>query len=226
MRLQESAEPANQQAPRPNRAGARTRAAILQAAIEVIAEHSLSGTTIERVAATARIAAGTVMLHFKRKDALLVAVLEHISEEFESARASAIAGAGGDPVRALTALIDVTFDRRVSDPAKVAVWYAFWGEAGARRTYLERVGRADEVYQDELDEQFAKLIEAGGYGHLRARVVAMGFAGTLEYLWQNILVEGRRFDRTEAREMALAYLAGTFPKEFAGISAAGRRTDQ
>lgn len=209
-----------------NRAGQRTRATILRAAIEVIADHSLSGTTIERVAEKAGIAAGTVMLHFKRKDALLVAVLEHISEEFETARLSAIASAGGDPVRALAALVDVTFDRRVSDPAKVAVWYAFWGEAAARRTYLDRVGRADDAYQSELDDLFARLIDAGGYGHLRARVVAMGFAGTLEYLWQCILVEGRQFDRAEARETALAYLAGNFPKEFASISAAGRRTDQ
>ena len=74
-----------------NRAGLRTRTAILRAAIEVIAGHSLSGTTIERVAEKAGIAVGTVMLHFKRKEALLVAVLEHISDEFENASRNAIA---------------------------------------------------------------------------------------------------------------------------------------
>lgn len=209
-----------------NRAGQRTRGAILRAAIEVIAEHSLSGTTVERVAERAEIAVGTVMLHFKRKEALLAAVLEHISEEFETARAGAIASAAGDPVRALAALVDVTFDRRVSDPAKVAVWYAFWGEAGARRTYLERVGRCDDAYQEELEGLFARLIEGGGHAHLRARVVAMGFAGVLEFLWQNILVEGRRFDRAEARATALAYLAGNFPREFAGITLNAGRTEQ
>src|SRR3546814_15258897 len=57
-----------------NRAGLRTRTAILRAAIAVIAGHSLSGTTIERVAEKAGIAVGTVMLHFKRTEALLVAV--------------------------------------------------------------------------------------------------------------------------------------------------------
>ena len=209
-----------------NRAGQRTRTAILRAAIEVIAAHSLSGTTIERVAERAGIAVGTVMLHFKRKDALLIAVLEHISEEFETARHAAIASARGDAARALLALVDITFDRAVSDPAKVAVWYAFWGEARARSTYLDRVGRSDDEYQDELDALFAALIAAGGHHHLRARVVAMGFAGTLEYLWQNILIEGRGFDRAAARDTAIAYLAGNFPREFSAYLQTGGRTDQ
>lgn len=209
-----------------NRAGLRTRTAILRAAIEVISTHSLSGTTIERVAEQAGIAVGTVMLHFKRKDALLVAVLEHISDEFETARRNAIASAGGNAVLALSALIDVTFDPAVSDPAKVAVWYAFWGEAKARSTYLERVGRSDDDYQNELEELFAALIEAGGHRHLRPRAVALGFAGTLEYLWQDILVEGRRFDRAEARSIARAYLAGNFPQEFASFIDMERRVEQ
>jgi TetR/AcrR family transcriptional repressor of bet genes len=209
-----------------NRAGLRTRTAILQAAIEVIAAHSLSGTTVERVADKAGIAVGTVMLHFKRKDALLVAVLEHISGEFEAARHAAIASARGDAARALLALVDVTFDRTVSDPAKVAVWYAFWGEAKARGTYLERVGRADEDYHHELEALFGALIAAGDHRHLRAGAVAMGFAGLLEYQWQSILVEGRRFDRAEARDIAIAYLAGNFPREFSAYLQTGGRTDQ
>lgn len=211
---------------RVNRAGLRTRTAILRSAIEVIATHSLSGTTIERVAEEAGIAVGTVMLHFKRKEALLIAVLEHISGEFEAARHAAIASARGDAARALLALVDITFDRTMSDPAKVAVWYAFWGEARARGTYLERVGRADEDYHYELEALFAALIAAGDYRHLRASAVAMGFAGLLEYQWQSILVEGRRFDRAEAKETAIAYLAGNFPREFSAYLQTGGRTDQ
>jgi TetR/AcrR family transcriptional repressor of bet genes len=206
--------------------GAATRASILEATIAVIARQSLSGTTVERVALAAKVAPGTVILHFKRKEALLVAVLEHISDEFETARRNAIASAGGDAVLALSALIDVTFDRKVSDPAKVAVWYAFWGEARARSTYLERVGRSDDDYQDELEELFATLIDSGGHRHLRARAVALGFAGTLEYLWQDILVDGRRFDRAEAKSIARAYLAGNFPKEFATFIDMERSAEQ
>ena len=110
----------------------QTRAAILAATTKVIAQHSLSGTTVERVAVAAGVAPATVILHFKRKEALLVAVLEELAREFELARQQALTGAAEDPVAALHRLIDVTFDPKVSDPAKIAVWYAFWGEAGSR----------------------------------------------------------------------------------------------
>src|SRR5215468_2470577 len=105
---------------------AQTRAAILEATIAVIARHSLSGTTVERVAEAADVAPGTVILHFKRKEALLIEALEHLAQEFDQARRAAIADAAADPVAALDRLIEVNFDPKVSDPAKVAVWYAFW----------------------------------------------------------------------------------------------------
>jgi len=193
----------------------RTRAAILRATIAVIAKHSLSGTTVQLVAEAAKVAPGTVILHFQKKDALLLSALEQIAVEFEAARRAALAQAGDDPVTALKAIIDVSLDPKVSDPANVAVWYAFWGEAKARKLYLERIGSYDTVSQDGLDRLFAEIIERGGYRHLNAEALAMGFSGLLEWQWQEILVSGRSFDRDAAKQTALAYLASIFPQEFA-----------
>jgi TetR/AcrR family transcriptional repressor of bet genes len=197
----------------------RTRAAILRATIAVIAKHSLSGTTVQLVAEAAKVAPGTVILHFQKKDALLLAALEQIAAEFETARQAALEGAGGDPVKALEAIIEVSLDPKVSDPANVAVWYAFWGEAKARKLYLERIGSYDTVSQDGLDRLFAEIIAKGnsgsGYRHLNAEALAMGFSGLLEWQWQEILGGGRSFDRVAAKQMARAYLASIFPQEFA-----------
>ena len=193
----------------------RTRAAILRATIAVIAKHSLSGTTVQLVAEAAKVAPGTVILHFQKKDALLLAALEQIAAEFETARQAALDGAGGDPVKALEAIIEVSLDPKVSDPANVAVWYAFWGEAKARKLYLERIGSYDTMSQDGLDRLFAEIIARGGYRHLNAEALAMGFSGLLEWQWQEILVSGRSFDRVAAKQMARAYLASIFPQEFA-----------
>jgi TetR/AcrR family transcriptional regulator, transcriptional repressor of bet genes len=193
----------------------RTRAAILRATIAVIARHSLSGTTVQLVAEAAKVAPGTVILHFQKKDALLLAALEQIAAEFETARRAALEGAAGDPVKALEAIIEVSLDPKVSDPANVAVWYAFWGEAKARKLYLERIGSYDTVSQDGLDRLFAEIIRQGGYGHLNAEALAMGFSGLLEWQWQEILVSGRSFDREAAKRTARAYLASIFPQEFA-----------
>ena len=193
----------------------RTRAAILRATIAVIARHSLSGTTVQLVAEAAKVAPGTVILHFQKKDALLLAALEQVAVEFEAARRAALEAAGDDPVTALKAIIDVSLDPKVSDPANVAVWYAFWGEAKARKLYLERIGSYDTVSQDGLDRLFAEIIRRGGYRHLNAEALAMGFSGLLEWQWQEILVSGRNFDRSAAKQTARAYLASIFPQEFA-----------
>jgi TetR/AcrR family transcriptional repressor of bet genes len=193
----------------------RTRAAILRATIAVIARHSLSGTTVQLVAEAAKVAPGTVILHFQKKDALLLAALEQIAAEFETARRAAMEGAAGDPVRALEAIIEVSLDPKVSDPANVAVWYAFWGEAKARKLYLERIGSYDTVSQDGIDRLFAEIIARGNYRHLNAEALAMGFSGLLEWQWQEILVSGRSFDREAAKHTARAYLASIFPQEFA-----------
>ena len=203
--------------PRRRRAGlvpSCTEKAILEATIETIATCSLSGTTIQLVANAARVAAGTVILRFQNKDALLAAAMESVALEFELARRAAIDGANGSASAALNALIEVSFDPAVSDPAKVAVWYAFWGEARARLVYMERIGSLDHAYQLDLERLCRELITAGNYPHLNAEAVAMGFAGILEWQWQEILVSGSSFDRTHARAVARAYLAGTFPREF------------
>lgn len=193
----------------------RTRAAILRATIAVIARHSLSGTTVQLVAEAAKVAPGTVILHFQKKDALLLSALEQIAVEFEAARRAALDAAGDDPVKALEAIIDVSLDPKVSDPANIAVWYAFWGEAKARKLYLERIGSYDTESQDGIDRLFAAIIARGGYRHLDAEALAMGFSGLLEWQWQEILVSGRGFDRAAAKKTARAYLASIFPQEFA-----------
>lgn len=199
-------------------AARETAARILGAAIGVIARHSLSATTIERVAEAAGVAPGTVILHFKRKEALLVAVLEHLAREFDEARRAAIEGAAGDPVAALRRLVDVSFDPVMSDPAKVAVWNAFWAESGARGVYLERAGAVDSQYQADLIRLCAAIVRSGVYGHVDAEAVALGLAGLIEHLWQEILAAGPGVDRARARRIAGAYLASIFPREFGGAS--------
>jgi TetR/AcrR family transcriptional repressor of bet genes len=199
-------------------AAGRTHAAILDAAILVIAKHGLSATTVQLVAEAAKVAPGTVILHYLRKEALLAAALRHVALEFEQARRDAIAKAAGDPVAAIRGLIDLTFDPRISDPARIAVWYAFWGEAPARRVYRQVIGNLDNAYHMDLERLFRELIARGGYGHLNPTAVAMAFAGLLDWHWQDVLASGAAFDRAQALNITYAYLAGLFPREFAPVA--------
>ncbi len=192
----------------------RTHAAILDATIRTIAGFSLSGTTVQRVAEAAGVSVGAVILHFKSKDALLIAALELVASDFEVARRGALLRAGNDPVAALTALIDVSLDPKVSDPDRVAVWSAFWGEAQSRDVYLRRVGALDTAYQTDITRLFAELIKSGGYDHLDAEAMALAFAGLLDGQWQEIMITGTGYDRAAARRIILLFLAGIFPRHF------------
>ncbi|MEX0922482.1 MAG: TetR family transcriptional regulator [Rhodovibrionaceae bacterium] len=200
--------------PRIGIAAARRKPVILEAAMAVIAKHGLSATTMERVAKAAGVSPGTVSFHFSSKDRLLLETLDAVALEFELGRRAAVDSSGGDPVRALLALIDTNLGSKLSDPRKVAVWHAFWGEAKPRRVYLERVGAFDDAYHASLEKLFRRVIAQGGYDHLDAEAVTYGFAGLLEALWQEILTDGRRFDRSRARRLARNYLAGLFPRHF------------
>jgi TetR/AcrR family transcriptional repressor of bet genes len=195
------------------RAQARRRQ-IIEAAVTTVARLGLSRTTIEQVARAAKVSAGTVMGYFPSKDDLLIAVLHDLAEEFDRARRAALAAAGDAPAAALLALIDANFDPKLIEPRKVAVWYAFWGEARARRTYMAVCGRLDDVHLADQRRLCERLIAEGGYGHLDPEAVALGLNGVMEGLWQCALIEGRRFDRVRARRLCRAYLAGLFPREF------------
>jgi TetR/AcrR family transcriptional repressor of bet genes len=192
----------------------RTHAAILDATIRTIAQFSLSGTTVHRVADAAGVSVGAVILHYKSKDALLVAALELVASDFEVARRQALLAAGNDPVAALTALIEVSLDPKVSDPDRIAVWSAFWGEAQSRDVYLQRVGTLDAAYQTDLTRLMRELIEAGDYRHLDAEAVALAMAGLLDGQWQEIMIAGASYDRARARRIDHAFLAGLFPHHF------------
>ncbi|MCR9219079.1 MAG: TetR family transcriptional regulator C-terminal domain-containing protein [Alphaproteobacteria bacterium] len=192
------------------------RGAILDAALHVVAEHGLSATTMERVALKAGVSPGTVTFHFARKEALLLAALDHVAAGFETARREALAAAGDDPAQALDALVDVSFDPTVSAPQHIAVWTAFWGEAKARRIYRERVGAADAAYYGDLKRLVRAVLArrpGASAGAREADALALGFAGVIDGLWQEALVAGRRFDRAAARALARAYLTAVFPHE-------------
>lgn len=191
------------------------RKEILDATMEVIAQSGLSATTIEKVADRIGISPGTVVFHFPKKNDLLLAVLDHLSVEFEHARKQAIEDAGGDPVRALKNIVDVNFDKVLSRQDKVAVWYAFWGEAKARKVYMSRVGRFDAVYHEDIVGLFHGLAaEARRVHPTNPVVLADGFVGLMEWLWQTILIEGRAFNRPAAKRHAISYLASIFPEFF------------
>jgi phenylpropionate dioxygenase-like ring-hydroxylating dioxygenase large terminal subunit/AcrR family transcriptional regulator len=192
----------------------RRRRQLIEAAITCIAEHGLSGTTVVKVSQAAGLSPGIVNFYFQSKDALLLATLRYVAEEFERYRLEAVARASGDPVRQLEAVIDNNFAPGVCNPRWVAVWLAFWGEARARADYLRVCGNRDAAYMRQTVALFERIAQEGGYRELDAKALGTAFTHMLNSLPEELLDEANPWDREQAKQTCRRFLASVFPAEF------------
>ena len=194
--------------PRP----AGSRLDLINATVAAIARHGLSDLTSAKIAGMAGHTAASINFHFGSKEALLLATLREVSEEFAETIAAELAAAGDDPLTGLLSIIDASISLRLSDSRKVAVWYAFLAESNARKDYQRICGDRDQSFCQTVTKFCKRLIEgheAGGWPN--ADAVSLGLTGLIDQLWQSILFEGDEFDREAARRQCRAYLGSVFP---------------
>jgi phenylpropionate dioxygenase-like ring-hydroxylating dioxygenase large terminal subunit/AcrR family transcriptional regulator len=183
---------------------------LIQATVTAISRHGLAALTSAKIASAAGHTAASINFHFGSKEALLLATLREISEEFAAAIAEVLAVSGEDALHALLGIVEVSLSPRLSDAHKIAVWYAFLAESNARNDYQRICGARDQAYGQTLTTLCRQLIEAHGAGP-DAEAVALGFAGLIDQLWQGILFAGDDFDRDAAKRQCRAYLSSVFP---------------
>jgi TetR/AcrR family transcriptional repressor of bet genes len=202
----------------------RQRLRLIDACISALHIYGPSRTTVEKVVAIAGMSPGIVRFYFSSKAAMLVASLQFLATEFEERVLVPVAQLRDDPVRALTALVDLYLDPEIASPRKVSVWYSFWGEASSREEYLDICGQKDARFAELVRELFERLIEESGDRDKDADAVALGLIGVLEMLWQDIAFQAEnRIDGGAARRRAIAYLRSVFPGRFAaGVQVAPR----
>ena len=105
---------------------------LIRATVAAISRHGLSELTSAKIASAAGHTAASVNFHFGSKEALLLATLREVSEEFAESMATVLNDAGDDALLGLLGIIDASLSRRLSDSQKIAVWYAFLGRVESR----------------------------------------------------------------------------------------------
>jgi phenylpropionate dioxygenase-like ring-hydroxylating dioxygenase large terminal subunit/AcrR family transcriptional regulator len=192
----------------------RRRRELIEAAITSIAEYGLSGTTVAKVANAAGLSPGIVNFYFQSKDALLLATLQCVAEEFERRRLATLERAGDDPVCKLEAIIENDFHPDVCNPRWVAVWLAFWGEARARADYMRVCGSRDAAYLQQAVRLFEQIAREGGYRDIDPRALGIAFTHMLNALPENLLDETKAWNPERAKQTCRRFLASVFPAEF------------
>ncbi len=189
-----------------------SRLDLIQATVTAIAQHGLSGLTSAKIAAIAGHTAASVNFHFGGKEALLLATLREVSEEFAGVMTSVQDEAGNDDLQWLLGIVDASLSRRLSEARKVAVWYAFLAESNARKDYQSICGDRDEAWVGTVTTLCRRLIAARGEcAWPDADAVALALTGLIDQHWQGILFEGESYDRAAARRQCRAYLCSVFP---------------
>jgi phenylpropionate dioxygenase-like ring-hydroxylating dioxygenase large terminal subunit/AcrR family transcriptional regulator len=189
-----------------------SRLDLIKATVAAISQHGLSSLTSAKIAAAAGLTAASINFHFGSKEALLLATLREVSEEFAQVIESVLAEADGDALRSLLGIVDANLSPRLSDSPKIAVWYAFLAESNAREDYQRICGDRDAAYSNAVTQLCRELIAARELEHRPdADAVSLGLTGLIDQLWQGILFEGDQFDREVGKRLCRAYLRSVFP---------------
>jgi TetR/AcrR family transcriptional repressor of bet genes len=192
----------------------RSRQKLITATINSIAKHGFADTTLARVSAGAGLSRGIVNFHFRSKDALFLEALNFLSREYRKNWYRAFDEAGPTAAEKLEAVLMADFEPPISNRNRIAAWYAFYGEAKARPTYMNACTEIDDIEFGTLGELSRTIIEEGGYEDRDPDLIVQGISALGEGLWLDLLVSPHTNNLKKSKATMGHYLAALFPKHF------------
>ena len=188
------------------------REQLIKATIKCIAKNGLSATTMSEVTKEAGLSQGIVNLHFESKEKLLIETLRSIADEYNRGQEKILASTSLTTVaERIQALLDFDFSPSITRRDKLAVWFAFWGEAKSRPTYQTICSASDLAAHAAICSLFQHAIDEGKYKNIDAELLAQGYTALIDGLWLDQLIAPRRFPRKRAKQIATLYVANAFP---------------
>lgn len=187
---------------------------LIMAAIDSISKHGFSGTTLRHVTEKASLSLGVVNYHFDSKEALYDATLGYLAKEHYQTWTRYLAAAGPTPAERLEAIIRADFDRSICTPKKLAVWFAFWGQAKYRPNYLKIHSRFDNERYERIVGICAELVADGAYEELEAEQAARMIESLSDGAWLCLMLYPKITDRETSCADCLFGLTRIFPRHF------------
>jgi AcrR family transcriptional regulator len=190
------------------------RKQLIDATITCIARKGISGTTLNAIAKEAGLSLGLANFHFKSKDALLSETLRHLAAEHRDLWLRDVQRDDLSDVDKLRSIVSSQFHPRICSRKKLAVWFAFFGEANHRKAYRLISSQIDMERQEICAELCQSIIAEGAYPHADADKVAQTLEGMFDGLWLNMLMYPAKFTRDTAEGQVMDYLRLVFARHF------------
>ena len=207
----------NQTRPNPPRRKAskeERKRQLIEATMECIATHGISGTTVSEVAKQAGLSTGIVNFHFVSKERLLEEVLDFLAKEHRNQWHTAIQAEGLSEADKLHAIVEAHFHPFICNRKKLAVWFAFYGESATRASYRAIMSEIDDERWAVATDLISSLIKEGGYQNVEAINVASTLEGLFDGLALSIMIYPGEFSNTDGYHRAYEYLCLCFPQHF------------
>ncbi|MGK0500626.1 MAG: TetR/AcrR family bet gene transcriptional repressor [Oceanicoccus sp.] len=206
---------ANKAATRKRRAMSKQdrRQQLIKATIKCIAKKGLSGTTMADVTGEAGLSLGIVNLHFQSKEKLLLETLLHITDEYNQGQ-NKIFSSDASSAEKLQAMVAFDFSANVTQNNKLAVWFAFWGEAKSRPTYQRICSQSDIEVETAILQLCQQAIDEAQYKDIDPDLIVTGYTALVDGLWLDLILTPTLLDREKAQKIAINYLTSFFPEHF------------
>lgn len=178
--------------------------AIIEATLDTIAEHGISGTTVSRIVERAGVARGMVNLHFGAKEALLLEVLRTLNERYAEHFTAVFADASGSPAQRLMRYVDAELHPDIFNVRNMSVWFAFRGERQSHPDYMALIESRDP----ETLQLLTGLFEQGiaGVQPAFAGCLAEGLMLLVEGIYADFHLHPLQFDYARARSICAAFV--------------------
>jgi TetR/AcrR family transcriptional repressor of bet genes len=191
----------------------RMQVRIVEAVIDTVAEHGISGTTLALVAKAAGVSQGVLVFHFRSKDGLLAETLRRQNADYR--RLWQAAQGAADPLDRVLALLRVDFSPEICSRRTLALWFAFWGEAAARPVYRGLSGEAERERAAAMAAACRDLVAV--HGGPEPKLLARSIDSLTDGLWLQMHIHGKAMPRARALAEALDHLRLLLPHLAAAI---------
>ena len=179
------------------------RQALIDAAGQVLAARGVAGASVRTICAEAGVSAGLLRHYFDGVDALIAEAYAATGALIDAALEAAVAAAGDDPRRRLSAYLVASFAPPVLDPDLLATWLAFWGLVKVDPAIAAIHRQTYAGYRARLED----LLTACD-GAVDARLAAIGLTAVVDGLWLELCLDATVFTPAEAGAVAERLLAG------------------
>jgi TetR/AcrR family transcriptional repressor of bet genes len=190
------------------------RRELIAATMETIAERGLAGTTLAEVTGRAGLSLGLANHHFSSKENLLTATLRHLAVELRTVWVARQADPGLTAAEKLRAIVEGMFDPAICMPTKIAVWFAFFGDAHYRSVYRAMVAEFDTERSDVIEALCSTLARQDGRSEIDPHAMAQSIEALADGLWLNLMLYPTWVSPSQAIDRIIDLLAMKFPGHF------------